>query len=77
MVFVLFLKEMNRATIVKKLLDVQTSLLCVSDMKSCYGELNVSFESATSVTQSGSQNSITVSLGNSSQSKEKNCSLIS
>ncbi|KAJ7379075.1 hypothetical protein OS493_018872 [Desmophyllum pertusum] len=37
------------------------------DMKSCYGELNVSFESATSVTQSGSQNSITVSLGNSSQ----------
>lgn len=39
-------------------------------MKACYGELNVSFDSDTSPTEPGSQNSITILQGNSTQSKE-------
>lgn len=39
-------------------------------MKACYGELNVSFDSDTSPTELGSQNSIIILQENSTQSKE-------
>lgn len=60
---------MFRSVTPKPLLNIIT-WLCVSDMKACYGELNVSFDSAASPTETGSQNSITVLAGNSTKGKK-------